>query len=250
MLIKETLEDPLRGMPLLTVDLQIIAQPCVDDTLVLIQRRAPRRQCLPCSRERRVQRRLHRRETHCRRRSKTGRFRRKRPEFERCRHSPGTSAGTHASTAPGVHHVEWLQTTRSVTPAPLPTRASNGTAGKEPSHHALSNEVLSRLASLNCPSPAGAPQSHLAPLPTGTSLATVARIPRRRAHPRHQRRGDLRGEHVRGVPIGLALAAANTASEASHIKLDAIRHRLRHRPHPGYLSGNATFLRLPKKDPR
>ncbi|WP_210584272.1 SulP family inorganic anion transporter [Streptomyces sp. GESEQ-35] len=47
-----------------------------------------------------------------------------------------------------------------------------------------------------------------------------------------------------GVLIGLALAVAKTAWEASHIKLDVIDKGAG--PVQAYLSGNATFLRLPK----
>jgi MFS superfamily sulfate permease-like transporter len=47
-----------------------------------------------------------------------------------------------------------------------------------------------------------------------------------------------------GVLIGLALAVAKTAWEASHIKLEVIDKGAG--PVQAYLSGNATFLRLPK----
>ncbi|MGP4007867.1 SulP family inorganic anion transporter [Streptomyces sp. 4N124] len=47
-----------------------------------------------------------------------------------------------------------------------------------------------------------------------------------------------------GVLIGLALAIAKTAWEASHIKLEVIDKGAG--PVQAYLSGNATFLRLPK----
>ncbi|MER7971391.1 SulP family inorganic anion transporter [Streptomyces sp. NPDC096080] len=47
-----------------------------------------------------------------------------------------------------------------------------------------------------------------------------------------------------GVLIGLALAVAKTAWEASHIRLDVIDKGAG--PVQAYLSGNATFLRLPK----
>jgi MFS superfamily sulfate permease-like transporter len=47
-----------------------------------------------------------------------------------------------------------------------------------------------------------------------------------------------------GVLIGLALAVAKTAWEASHIKLEIIDKGAG--PVQAYLSGNATFLRLPK----
>ncbi|MEX3106508.1 MULTISPECIES: SulP family inorganic anion transporter [unclassified Streptomyces] len=47
-----------------------------------------------------------------------------------------------------------------------------------------------------------------------------------------------------GVLIGLALAVAKTAWEASHIKLEVVDKGAG--PVQAYLSGNATFLRLPK----
>ncbi|MFI6281253.1 SulP family inorganic anion transporter [Streptomyces sp. NPDC050988] len=47
-----------------------------------------------------------------------------------------------------------------------------------------------------------------------------------------------------GVLIGLALAVAKTAWEASHLKLEVIDKGAG--PVQAYLSGNATFLRLPK----
>ena len=47
-----------------------------------------------------------------------------------------------------------------------------------------------------------------------------------------------------GVLIGLALSVAKTAWEASHIKLEVIDKGAG--PVQAYLSGNATFLRLPK----
>ena len=47
-----------------------------------------------------------------------------------------------------------------------------------------------------------------------------------------------------GVLIGLALAVAKTAWEASHIKLEVVDKSAG--PVQAYLSGNATFLRLPK----
>ncbi|MFF4349694.1 SulP family inorganic anion transporter [Streptomyces sp. NPDC001530] len=47
-----------------------------------------------------------------------------------------------------------------------------------------------------------------------------------------------------GVLIGLALAVAKTAWEASHVRLDVIDKGAG--PVQAYLSGNATFLRLPK----
>ncbi len=47
-----------------------------------------------------------------------------------------------------------------------------------------------------------------------------------------------------GVLIGLALSVAKTAWEASHIKLEVIDKGAG--PIQAYLSGNATFLRLPK----
>ncbi len=47
-----------------------------------------------------------------------------------------------------------------------------------------------------------------------------------------------------GVLIGLALAVAKTAWEASHLKLEVIDKGAG--PIQAYLSGNATFLRLPK----
>jgi MFS superfamily sulfate permease-like transporter len=47
-----------------------------------------------------------------------------------------------------------------------------------------------------------------------------------------------------GVLIGLALSVAKTAWEASHIKLDVVDKGAG--PVQAYLSGNATFLRLPK----
>ncbi len=47
-----------------------------------------------------------------------------------------------------------------------------------------------------------------------------------------------------GVLIGLALAIAKTAWEASHVRLEVIDKGAG--PVQAYLSGNATFLRLPK----
>jgi MFS superfamily sulfate permease-like transporter len=47
-----------------------------------------------------------------------------------------------------------------------------------------------------------------------------------------------------GVLIGLALSVAKTAWEASHIRLEVIDKGAG--PIQAYLSGNATFLRLPK----
>ncbi|MFE9769368.1 SulP family inorganic anion transporter [Streptomyces sp. NPDC005808] len=47
-----------------------------------------------------------------------------------------------------------------------------------------------------------------------------------------------------GVLIGIALAVAKTAWEASHVRLDVIDKGAG--PVQAYLSGNATFLRLPK----
>ena len=47
-----------------------------------------------------------------------------------------------------------------------------------------------------------------------------------------------------GVLIGLALSVVKTAWETSHIKLEVIDKGAG--PIQAYLSGNATFLRLPK----
>jgi ABC-type transporter Mla MlaB component len=47
-----------------------------------------------------------------------------------------------------------------------------------------------------------------------------------------------------GVLIGLALSVVKTAWEASHVKLEVIDKGAG--PIQAYLSGNATFLRLPK----